>query len=157
MGSGLQDSQLRDVSPRISDIRESFVCAFLPTLNLEGQVRSPQLLRKRNAEVSVAYIAKWSCEFFGFTDCMVPQLQLETAKPDGSGVFTIEIPDFSADPIAVSGIYGGELELILRDAKTWNHIAILAPESETLRTSGLALKIESSYPRNLALVEPKPN
>jgi len=88
---------------------------------------------------------------------MVPQLQLETAKPDGSGVFTIEIPGFSADPIAVSGLYGGELDLILRHAKTGNRIAILEPESETLRTSGRALKIEPSYPRNLALVAPKPN
>jgi len=34
---------------------------------------------------------------------------------------------------------------------------MLEPESETLRSPGRALKIEPSYPRNLAFVERKPN
>lgn len=139
-----------------SNIHETFLCVFLPNINLEGQIRSPELLKKKNTEVSVSYLAEWSCQFFGLGDCMVPQIQIGTARPDADGFFEIEIPDFSADPIAGHSIDGAELDLILRDAKTWNHIVMLEPESEKLRT-GHGLKIELSYPRDLAFVKQKPN
>src|SRR5258708_39583577 len=118
-----------------SDIDEPFLCAFLPKVRLEGKIGS-ELRTKQNAEVSVIYSAEWACTFFGFFDCMIPQIQLGTAKLDVNGTFAIEIPDFASDPIASPSIDGAELHLLLREAKTWNHIANLEAEVAEFRTTG---------------------
>jgi hypothetical protein len=136
-----------------SDIQESFSCSALRTVTLVGQISPAIQLRKRDTMVSVDYVAAWACDFFGLRDCMVPQISLGTTKLDAEGVFKIELPDFSADAIASDSDGGAELQLILRETKTFNIIAFLEPESETLRANGGTLKISSFYPQNLIFAE----
>jgi len=135
----------------LSDTQESFSCSPVPTVTLEGQISPASLLRNKDTTVSVDYMAGWACGFFELADCMVPQISFGTVKPDGNGFFKIELPDSSGDPIAADG-HGTELQVILREAKSYNIVAFLAPESESLRTAGGNLRISSFYPQNLGFV-----
>jgi len=134
------------------DTQESFMCSPAPTVNLVGQIRPASLLRNKDTTVSIDYMAGWACGFFGLADCMVPQITVGTVRPDTDGVFSIELPDFSADSKASDADGGTELQLILRDAKTYNILAFLEPESETSRTASRNLRISSFYPQNLGFV-----
>jgi hypothetical protein len=133
-----------------ADVYESFVCSPLPSITLVGQIKNAHMDGKKPAEVRVDYLALWACSFFGLVDCMVPQASVGTAIPDPQGIFEIDVPDFSADPISSDSDRGAEFQLALREVKTWNLIAFLEPELETLRTRSRALKIVPSYPANLA-------
>lgn len=132
-----------------SDVQEYFSCDPLGTVTLYGRIRVNDLPRKKPMEVRFDYIASWACHFFGLADCMVPQIELGTVKPDVDGAFGIELPDFSADPISSDSEGGAEFQLVLREVMAWNLAALLEPEMETLRTPGNALKIVPSYPHNL--------
>ena len=62
-----------------SDVYESFVCTPLPSITLVGQIKNTHMNGKKPAEVRVDYLALWACGFFGFADCMVPQVSLGRA------------------------------------------------------------------------------
>jgi hypothetical protein len=134
------------------DTQESFSCNPAPTVTLVGQISPASLLSTKDATVSVDYMAGWACGFFGLADCMVPQISLGTVKPDANCVFKIELPDFSRDPIPGDGDDGTGLQLILREAKTYNIVAFMEPESETLRTGSGNLRISSFYPQGVVFV-----
>jgi hypothetical protein len=131
---------------------ESFSCSPASTVTLVGQISAASLPRNRDATVSVDYMAGWACRFFGFADCMVPQIPFGTAKPDAEGIFKIELPDLSMDSNLSNLEDGTDLQLILRDAKTYNVLAFLEPESDALRTASGNLRIATSYPQNVVFV-----
>jgi hypothetical protein len=132
-----------------ADVQEYFACTPLGTVTLVGRIRATDLPRRKPTEVRFDYIAPWACRFFGFGDCAVPQIEIGTVKPDADGAFEIELPDLSADPISSESEGGAELQMVLREVKTWNLVALLEPETKTLLTPGGALKIAPSYPQNL--------
>jgi hypothetical protein len=134
------------------DTHESFSCSPAPTVTLVGQISPASLLRDKDTTVSVDYMAGWACRFFGFADCVVPQIPLGTTKPDVEGIFRIEVPDLSGDSDASYSDDGTELQLILRDVKTYNIRAFLQPESEALRTASGNLTISSFYTQNVVFV-----
>jgi hypothetical protein len=136
-----------------AETRESFFCSPVPTMTLVGQIRPTELLRNQDATVSADYLAGWACGFFGFADCMVPQISFGSAKPDTQGIFKFELPDFIADSVTSESGLGAELQLILRDGKTYNVLAFLQPGPEALRTASGTLRISSFYSQNLAFVE----
>lgn len=140
-----------------SDVQESYPCSPLPTVSLAGLVSGAHLHGKKPLEVSVEYLASWSCGFFELADCMIPQVSLGTANLDAQGMFHVELPDFSADPTSSESNRGTELQLVLREVKSGNLIAFLEPELETFRTSGHCLKIVSSYPGDLVFLARKAN
>lgn len=140
-----------------SDIQESFVCSPLATISLVGQINDTHLRGKRPVEIRIDYLASWACGFFDFADCMVPQVPLGTASLDAQGMFRIDLPDFSADPVSFDPTRGAEIQLVMQEVKTGNLIAFLEPELETFRTPGQCLKIVSSYPENLVFLARKVN
>lgn len=135
------------------DRQLTFECEILPSVILTGRIQPVGPLAERPSELVVRYLASWQCQFFGWMDCMVPQIEVATVAPDADGAFEVQLPDFSADPIisASKGLrgIGGEFWLSLRDPKTWNPIAELEPEIEDLRTLGGRLKVLSAYPSDL--------
>lgn len=134
------------------DTEESFSCSPAPTVTLVGQISPASLFGNKDATVSVDYMARWARRFFGFADCMVPQISFGPAKPNAEGIFKIELPDFSMDSNAAESEDGTDLQLILRDAKTYNVVAFLEPESGTLRTASGGLRISSFYQQGLVFV-----
>jgi hypothetical protein len=131
-----------------ADVQEYFSCSPLGTVKLVGRIHGAPL-SKKPMEVRVDYLAHWACGFFGFMDCMVPEIEVGIATPDADGTFEIELPDFAADPIASGPEGGAEFQLVLREVKPWNLVAFLAPETETLQTLDHGLKIVPSYPQDL--------
>ena len=128
------------------DTQESFSCSSGGYRNLGGKISPASLFGNEDATVSVDYMARWACRFFGFADCMVPQISFGSAKPNAEGIFKIELPDFSLwIPTLPSRRTVRTLQLILRDAKTYNVVAFLEPESETLAHGAAVVSRISSF------------
>jgi len=144
-----------DVAIQLSDIREFYACRPQATVKLVGNILDTALLEKKPAEIAVDYLAAWACDFFGLSDCLVPQILLGAVKPNASGRFEMSLPDFGADPTS-SHPGGAEFEFVLREAETWNRIAFLQPEGQKLRTTA-GLKPASSYPEPVIFVARKEN
>ena len=127
-----------------ADVQEYFSCSPLGTVTLVGRIRTAALRRKKLMEVRFDYMASWACRFFGLGDCMIPQIELGTVKPDADGAFEIELPDFSADPIGCGSEGGAEPQFVLREVKG-NLVAFLEPERRRCGTraavSELSLRI----------------
>jgi len=81
---------------------------------------------------------------------MVTEFQLAIVSPDANGVFQVALPYFTADAANSSSQPRANFRLMLRDSKTWNHIASnLEPEVPELRLKVPGLRILSHYPYGL--------
>jgi hypothetical protein len=137
----LFDISFRDSQP----VKRSYVCVPLGTTELVGKLPR-ELVNSNNRDVAVFYVANWACQFFGLKDCMVPMIALGTVRPDDEGAFRIELPDFSADPIASQSVGGGaEVQLQFQGSNT----VLLQPQLVDFRTATHALKIAPRYPESL--------
>jgi hypothetical protein len=135
-----------------SNPHERFVCEPLLKVTLSGELPS-ELIRDHNAEIVISYMAYWAHAFFGIVDGLVTEFQLAIVSPDKNGRFQVEIPDFRTHTPISSPRAGADLRLMLRDSKTWNHIAShLKPELSEFRSEYGGLKIQSSYPATLKFV-----
>jgi len=133
-----------------SRVKQEFECQRVATVELSGQIVPTELVRDNNAELVVTYMAYWAHGFFGIVDGMVTEFRLATVSPDGNGIFQVELPYFSADAAASSSQRRASFWLMLRDSKTWNHIASsLEPEVPELRLEEHSLRIRSHYPGGL--------
>ena len=157
-----------DVKLQQFDEQLDYSCTPLPTVTLTGRITGGAIPSQRRAEIQVDYIAGWACEFFGFADCMVSQFLVGAAEIDADGGFTIELPDFSADPVSscdkqvpawsdmtsfCRGFVGG-FRISVGEAGTGNLIALLKPESKELRLS-TDLKFLPSYPQPTMFIPQK--
>lgn len=140
-----------------SDIQQPFLCAPLPNVTVNGQLRLSRIVPGNPTEITFHYLAGWACRFFGFADCMVPQFDMGAAVPNAEGSFEIVLPDFSADPVATEMDGDEEFSLTLRETKTWNLVTFLEPESIDVRTPGRNLRVQSAYPKSLAFLPQKSN
>jgi hypothetical protein len=119
-------------------------CRPSPPVTLTGKVNQRSLLVGKHAEVEASYLATWDHQFFGIADGAVSQFTVATATPDGDGVFTLSLPDFSRDPVSISWREKGEWQILLREVGTGNIIAWLqATDSER---NHMHLPVRSSYP-----------
>jgi hypothetical protein len=134
-----------DLSVHESDLQELYTCNPLSTVTLHGQIGDKGLLQKGPSEIRVDYLAGWACEFFGLSDCAVPQISLGTVTADADGRFEIELPDFAQDPASSDSKSPSEFQFVLRKVKTWNLIAFLDPESKVPHSGGGGLRPASSY------------
>ena len=133
-----------------SRVKQEFPCQRVATVKLSGQIVPNELVRDNNAELVVMYMAYWAHGFYGIADGMVTEFRLATASPDANGMFEVDLPYFNADGAAPSSESRAGFWLMLRDSKTWNHIASdLEPEVPELRLEGHGLRIRSHYPDGL--------
>src|SRR5580704_16152382 len=78
---------------------------------------------------------------------MVTEFRPATVSPDSNGVFQVELPYLTADATDSSCQPCARFRLMLRDSKTWKHIASnLEPEVPELR-----LKAQGLQPLALSL------
>jgi len=145
------DLQIRSFRHRLT-----YECLALPPISLTGRIPSFDAIAGRPMELVIVFQAGWECEFFGWQDCMVPQVIVATVTPDANSTFQAQVPDFESDPvIAKSKSWlrrSGDFWLLLRDPKTLNHIAELQPEIEDYRCPGGTLKPLPAYPSDLPFV-----
>lgn len=136
------------------DVPQDYSCEPLPSVVLTGDIKKLEL-RKEEAEIQVDYLANWACEFFGFADCMVPQFSVGAAKPDPTGRFEMDLPDFASDPARRGSALSSTFQLVLRELKTKNPIAFLNPEPESMQVPGGGLKPMSVYPDRVMFIAKK--
>jgi hypothetical protein len=140
-----------------SRVSQEFPCQRVNTVRLSGKIVPSALVRDNNAELVVTYMAYWAHRFFGIADGMVTEFRLATVSPDADGMFQVDLPYFNADVEASSSQQRASFWLMLRDSKTWNHIASnLEPEKQELRLQEHALRIRSHYPDDLIFTAAEP-
>jgi hypothetical protein len=133
-----------------SRVNQEFQCQRIGTVKLLGHIVPDALVRDTNAELVVTYMAYWAHSFYGIGDGPVTEFHLATVSPDANGVFQVDLPNFSADVEASSPQQRASFRLMLRDSRTWNHIAPnLEPEKQELRLPEHGLRILSHYPDDL--------
>jgi hypothetical protein len=133
-----------------SRINQEFQCQRVESVRLSGKIVPTALVRDNNAELVVTYMAYWAHGFYGIADGFVTEFHLATVPPDANGMFQVDLPYFSADAEASSPQQRAGFRLMLRDSKTWNHIASnLEPEKQELRLKEHGLRIRSHYPDDL--------
>jgi TonB family protein len=127
------------------------------TVKLSGQIVPNELVRDNNTELVVTYMAYWAHGFYGIADGFVTEFLLATVSPDANGMFQVDLPYLSADATASSSQRRASFRLMLRDSRTWNHIASnLEPEMPEFRLDeGHNLLIRSHYPDGLKFETPK--
>lgn len=136
--------------------RLTYECATLPLVTLTGRIHPFGPIAGKPMELAIFFRASWECEFFGWNDCMVPQILVTTVTPDADGAFWARVPDFDSDPVIAKSKsslrQSGEFWMLLRNPKTLNPIAELEAEIEDFRAPGGALKALSAYPSDLVFV-----
>jgi hypothetical protein len=136
-----------------SRVSQEFPCQRVATVKLSGQIVPNELARDNNAELVVRYMAYWAHGFYGISDGFVTEFLLATVSPDANGMFQVDLPYFSTDAESSSPQQRASFRLMLRDSKTWNHIASnLDPEKQELRLQQHGLRIRSHYPDNLLFI-----
>ena len=133
-----------------SPISRELACQPVQTIRLSGQIVPNELAKYGNAELVVTYMAWWAHGFFGIVDGIVTELRLAVVTPDANGSFQIDLPYFTADAESSSSMQRASISFMLRDSKTWNHIASnLEPGVPEFRSENHSLRIQSHYPSGL--------
>jgi hypothetical protein len=139
-----------------SRINQKFACQHAAMVKLSGQITPSELVRDHNAELVVSYMAHWAHPFYGIADGSVTEFRLATISPDANGAFQVDLPYFSAAGAASSS--QASFRLMLRDSKTWNHIASnLEPDIPELMFEEHCLRIQAHYPEGLKFTPSRAN
>jgi len=107
-----------------------FHCLTLPTIQLHGRI-DPLRLGQRKFQVEVLYVCRWAMPFFGIQEGSTSPLQLGRVNVASDGTFTLELPDFTADPTWPNTSKEAELMFYLRDSATGGRAAHLITGSHS--------------------------
>jgi hypothetical protein len=139
-----------DVPLGTSDIDLYFACDPLKIVTLVGRIQQSDLVGKFET-ISVAYDSLAPCFFLlarnpSAFDCPVAPMQdIATTKVDAEGTFTVELPNFTTNPV-LSGADGFEFSI---------RKGYLEPESKDFQSPTHSMKIASSYPKDLIFIPRK--
>jgi hypothetical protein len=135
-------------------VKRAFSCEHVPMVRLSGQIVRTELLRDRNAELIVTYMAYWAHGFYGISDGPVTEFRLATVSPAATGTFQVDLPYFSADAAADPSQRRASFWLMLCDSKTLNPVASdPEPDDPAFRTQEHNLQIRSQYPGVLKILQ----
>jgi hypothetical protein len=126
-----------------SDRQGEFQCQKLPTTLLRGRVPTSGTQGK-DLQVEVLYVCSWAPQFFNIGQGAISPFVLDKVPVATDGSFSIELPDFSSDPLWASLSKNAALTFYLVDAATGHPLNTLAPP-ESL-SQGSSLKVAASYP-----------
>ena len=129
-----------------SPVSREFTCQRVEEVKLSGQIVPNELAKYGNAELVVTYMAEWAHSFFGIAEGPVTHFELAAVSPHADGHFDVNLPLVSHEPTKSPS----SLCLMLRDARTLNHIASnLEPDDTELRSEDRCLRIRTSYPAEM--------
>lgn len=133
--------------------RSDFQCQELPKVALSGTVPVAELKTSENLEVEIYYITWWTHKFFNMADGGVFQLEVTRAPVQPDGTFTVNLPNFAADPLWSSLTKDAGILFAVNSRTTGRRVAILdAPEANSVAGR---LKVAASYPDRVELQVPK--
>jgi hypothetical protein len=117
-----------------------FHCLKLPTIQLHGRI-DPIRLGQRKLQVEALYVCHWAMPFFGIKDGSTSPLELGSVAISSDGSFTLELPDFTADPTWPSISKDAELMFYLRDPVAGKPVGDLITSSRSGN-----LQVATNYP-----------
>jgi hypothetical protein len=127
-----------------SNRQGEFQCQKLATLQLRGRVDILDFTQK-DLQVQALYVCRWAMPFFGIGNGAVSPLALGKATVASDGTFTLELPDFTADPTWPGVSSDAGFRLVLLDQATGKPLAALNSLSDLSREGGV-LPVAANYP-----------
>jgi hypothetical protein len=134
--------------PRSSE----FKCQSLPKISLHGQIPVTALKQQKNLEVEILYVTWWTRKFFNVGDAGVFQLDVAKAKVQPDGSFTVDVPNFAADPLWSSVSNDAGLFFAVNDRKTGKRVTII--EAPAAISKDGRLKVAPTYPSQVEFTLP---
>ena len=125
-----------------SDRQGQFHCQQLPTMQFQGRIPMSGF-NHQDLQVEVLYEVRWAGKFFHIGSGSLSPFSLAKTGVEVDGSFTLQLPDFSNDPLFSSIASDATLIFSVRDAKTHQHLFLWAPEE---LATGHFLKVAASYP-----------
>ncbi len=119
-----------------------FQCLKLPTLQLRGTIPMPP--SKPQFDVEAMYVVNWAGKFFSVPHVSISPLALTSTAVEADGSFTMELPDFTADPLWNSMSRDATLMFFLVDHASGHRIAGLKAPAALAKNGDL--KVAASYP-----------
>jgi hypothetical protein len=129
-----------------SNRQAQFECRKLATNALHGKADVSRFSGKQ-LQVEALYVCRWAAQFFRVPGLTISPFSLATTKVGDDGSFSIDLPDFSADPLWSNLSHNATLTLVLVDAANGERLGQLAAPRDLSRGSGL--KIAASYPAEI--------
>jgi len=142
--------------PSSSDFEKGadVTCEDLPPMAFNGRVDLPEALRGRPYELEITYRAYWAHGFFRIAEGPVTTFEVARVTPDESGVFHVQLPNFSKDVVTESYRREAGLRFIARGLGSGNILSRLAPVSLQGKDP-LDLAIKPKYPSQV-IFKPAP-
>jgi len=123
-----------------------FQCQKLPTTLLQGRV-PVSALQGKDLQIEVLYVCDWAPQFFNIGRGAVSPFVLVKVAVATDGTFSVDMPDFAADPLWSSLSNEATLRFYLVDPGTGGPVNELAAPAEFAQ--GHNLKVATSYPGEL--------
>lgn len=135
-----------------SNRQGEFQCQKLPTTMLQGRVALSGVegVEAKDLQVQVLYVCNWAMQFFNQGPGAISPFYLTKVPVATDGTFSIELPDFTSDPLWSSVAKDASLSFYLVDANTGHPLNTLVPP--TALSHGSLLKVAASYPSDLAFM-----
>lgn len=121
-------------------------------MEFRGRINSADVLRNKDAVLTVEYWAHWKCEFMGIPDCMIGPNRVDAVELKSDGRFKVRLPDIANDPALSSFTNKGSFQFFIRDRKTGNVLYNLSVNSGVKD-----IPVAFQYPaENEFIAEPNP-
>ena len=143
---GCQFATVRADDLSASNRQSDFQCQKLATTALHGKVDVSRFAGK-SLQVEALYSCRWAGQFFGVPSLSISPLSVGKVKVENEGGFSLDLPNFTSDPLWASLTNNAVLTLYLVDAQTGERLGRLAAPSDLSRKG--ALKIAGSYPEEV--------
>lgn len=143
---GCQFATVRADDLSSSNRQSDFQCQKLATTALHGKVDVSRFAGK-SLQVEALYSCRWAGQFFGVPSLSISPLSVGKVKMENEGDFSLDLPNFTSDPLWATLTNNAVLTLYLVDAQTGERLGRLAAPSDLSRKG--ALKIAGSYPEEV--------
>jgi hypothetical protein len=143
---GCQFATVRADDLSASNRQSDFQCQKLATTALHGKADVSRFAGK-SLQVEALYSCRWAGQFFGVPSLSISPLSIGKVKVENEGDFSLDLPNFTSDPLWATLTNNAVLTLYLVDAQTGERLGRLAAPSDLSRKG--ALKIAGSYPEEV--------
>lgn len=99
----------------------------LHTIELAGRIVLPEGINADRLDLSVGYMATWSCDFYQLIDCPLGPMPISLTPLAKDVAFAVEVPDFAHDPGLARFESKGDFNLVLRD-RDFNIVCWVEPD-----------------------------
>lgn len=120
----------------------------LPMVRLSGELHFEKEIPRSDLILSVRYSAWWAMDFFHMIDGGIGMFTVATVPVRRDGSFSVDIPDFSKDPVSMAGPSKADIGFFVY-GKTGGFSGDVVPTVGATEYGNL--RIQPFYPKDLVL------